>query len=192
MENVVAKIESILDLHHNKNVEDRLRGFADKASKSVKEAGSSLTGDNVFFEFITKAFSYMQYVAQSNLPKTGDNSLRTCLNIECPGNEDISLNFELVKILDEEGIYELRVSLGDRKLPGIFKGARHFRAIFFPFLNADDELVYCFPYAYEKKETFRGSYGMYDPYTSLRIKETLLILKKSREDPQGFVDEFMF
>ncbi|RYM06486.1 hypothetical protein EWH99_02470 [Sporolactobacillus sp. THM7-7] len=132
----------------------------------------------------------------SQLPKSKKESLRTYLSIVID-EEVLFIPFELVKMLDNEGIYELRVSLGDKKIENarvasLFKGSRHFRSIFIPYVNREEKLYYCFIYAYEKKTVFRNKWGrMNDPFTHQFVEKTRLILQKSIEDPERFEEEHM-
>lgn len=201
MENVVAEVRSILDVSHLNNVDKTIQGFYAKANKTTQETGSRFNKDYILFAFIRRAFTYMAYVALSQLPKNKGASLRTNLSIVIhegePNEEDIFVPLELVKMLDDQGIYELRVSLGDRKIKdayvaSLFKGSRHFRSIFIPYINRDKQLYYCFVYAYEKKTAFRDRRGReVDPFTDQYIEKTKPILQKSMDDPEGFEKEYM-
>jgi len=96
----------------------------------------------VQYAYLLKSLDFMQYVDFDDLPEKPDDFISSTLEIEIDG-EVYSQDFKLVKSLDKENIYELRINL--------VQSNWRFRGIFFPY-NYNGKKFYCFTFPFEKKK----------------------------------------
>jgi hypothetical protein len=97
----------------------------------------------VQYAYLSKALDFMRYV--TDLPNKPGKFISTTLEIEIDG-EIYSQEFKLVKPLNKENIFELRINLVQFNW--------RFRGIFFPY-HLGGQRYYCFVFPFEKQQQVR-------------------------------------
>jgi hypothetical protein len=120
------------------------RNQLDSFFKQKGNAAKTQVNALMQFNFLLSAFDFMQFVEQDKLP-TGDpeeKPFKTELTVKVDG-EEYTKSFELVKKLQKDNIYELRL---DFDPPPFYW---RLRIIFFPY-DHNGDLFYCMVFPIEK------------------------------------------
>lgn len=130
---LIAKVISLPGHTGQDFMSDYMHDLAQAANLSHRE--------NIKLNFITAALSLMEVIPQADLPSRNGEPFKQVLTIEVDENTSYSQEFELLKPLARQPIYELRVDLRQYNW--------YFRATFFP-KYIEGQLYYCFVYPFEK------------------------------------------
>jgi hypothetical protein len=163
MEKIKATVVPVKNEHGTEVMVNFLKRLAKKAHHSTR--------DNVVYQFILKGLTYLQYVDIIQLPVNSKTFLLATLSVEVEGRT-YTKEFKLVKILQRENIYELRISYDQS----------YFRAIFFP-LSYNDQTYYCFLFPYFKPVGIPN-----DPFTNVYRDRAYKIYKEAVINPQKYID----
>lgn len=116
--------------------------FSPYLAKLGKRAQNSQE-KRVQYAYLLKALDFMQYVV--DLPQKPGEFISTTLEMEID-SEIYSQTFKLVKPLNKENIFELRINLSQFNW--------RFRGIFFPYTYQEQQ-YYCFVFPFEKQQQVR-------------------------------------